>query len=147
MEKGKQPLLYALSSGASALLDTGLFHVLNLLFGSALGSYAVPVFYVAARLVSSFFNFNMNYRLVFRSGQTYGKAMLRYYCLAVPQAGAGTVLVTLFVRLLNVQSVNGQTGVKIVVECFLFVASFLIQKFWVFRKKDPMPEKEERAEE
>ncbi len=136
MEKAKQPLRYVFSSVASWVVDTGLFYLLKLLLGALLGGYAEPVCNVAARVVSSFFNFNVNNRLVFpNTTLSYGKAMLRYYLLAVPQLAASTLLLTLFVHLLHVQSAGGSTAVKIVVDGALFVASFFIQKFWVFSAK------------
>ena len=136
MQKGKQPLLYVLSSVASWAVDTGGFFVLSLLFGAALGSYSEPVCNIAARVISSFFNFNLNNRLVFRNTGSYGKALFRYYCLAVPQLAASTLLLTLLVQLLRIESTQGATGVKIVVDGCLFVASYFIQKFWVFPHRD-----------
>ena len=136
MKKLKQPLLYAFSSVASWVVDTGLFYLLDLLFGAALGAYAEPVCNVGARVVSSFFNFNLNNSLVFRHRGSYGKALLRYYCLAVPQLAASTLLLTLFVHLLNVATPQGSTLVKVVVDGCLFVASFFIQKVWVFAQKN-----------
>ena len=136
MKKGKQPLLYVLSSVASWVVDTGGFFVLSLLFGAALGAYSVPVCNIAARVISSFFNFNLNNRLVFRNTGSYGKALFRYYCLAVPQLAASTLLLTLLVQLLKIETTHGATGVKIVVDGCLFVASYFIQKFWVFSHKD-----------
>ena len=129
MKKGKQPLLYVLSSVASWAVDTGGFFVLSLLFGSALGTYSEAVCNIAARVISSFFNFNLN------TG-SYGKALLRYYCLAVPQLAASTLLLTLLVHLLKIETTHGATAVKIVVDGCLFVASYFIQKFWVFPHRD-----------
>ena len=86
------------------------------------------------------FNFNLNNRLVFGNTGSYGKALLRYYCLAIPQLAASTLLLTLFVRLLHVETAQGSTIVKIVVDGVLFVASFFIQKFWVFSKNDKKEE-------
>ena len=83
-----------------------------------------------------FFNFNLNNHMVFRNEGSYGKALLRYYCLAIPQAAASTGLLTLFVWLLRIESTQGSTLVKIVVDGCLFVASYFIQKHWVFAKKD-----------
>ena len=140
MKKGKQPVLYTLSSMASWVVDTAGFYLLELLLRAPLGGSAEAICNVLARVVSSLFNFNINYRLVFSSTQTYGKAMFRYYCLAVPQLVVSTLLVTLFTRLLQVESAGGATAVKIVVDGCLFVVSFFIQKFWVFRKKEPMSE-------
>ena len=94
----------------------------------------MPVSNVAARVISSFYNFNVNNRLVFGNTGHYGKAMLRYYCLAIPQLAASTLLLTLFVHLLHISSAQGSALVKAVVEGCLFVASFFIQKLWVFAK-------------
>ena len=135
MEKARQPLRYVLSSVASWAVDTGLFFLFELLFGALLGSFAEPVCNVIARALSSFFNFNVNNRLVFHSELPYGKTLLRYYCLAIPQLAASTLLLTLFVYLLRIESAGGSTAVKIAVDGILFVASFFIQKFWVFSKK------------
>lgn len=140
MKKGKQPILYTLSSVSSFLLDIGLFHVLNWMLNGMLGSYAVPVSNLTARALSSFYNFNMN-RLVFRSGGDYGKEMLRYYCLCIPQAFASTGLVTLFVSLFHTGNTGRSTVIKIVIDGVLFVASYFIQKYWVFAKKDSNAEK------
>ena len=135
MKKAKQPLLFVFSSVASWVVDTGLFRLGLALLGSLPGASATPVCNVLARVLSSFFNFNMNNRLVFQSEEPYGKALLRYYLLAVPQLAASTLLLSLFVWLFHVQSDNVSTLVKILVDGALFVASFFIQKYWVFRKK------------
>ena len=136
MKKAKQPLLYALSSVVSWVVDTGGFYVLRLLLGPVLGGYAEIVCNIAARAVSSFFNFHLNNRVVFHHTGSYGKAMLRYYCLAIPQLAVSTLLLTLFVHLFGISNANGATVVKIIVDGCLFVASFFIQKFWVFARKE-----------
>ena len=143
--KGKQPLLFILSSVLSWVVDTGGFYVLNLLLRPLLGGYSEAVCNVLARVLSSLFNFHLNYKVVFGSTQPYGKAMQRYYFLAIPQLAVSTVLVTVFTRLLHADSAGAATAVKIVVDGRLFVISFFIQKYWVFRKKDLKPES--RAEE
>ncbi len=136
MKKAKQPALYVLSSILSWAVDTGLFRLGLALFGGVFGEAAAAVCNVIARVFSSFFNFNLNNRVVFQSREPYGKALLRYYLLAVPQLAASTLLLSLFVWLFRVQSDNGSTLVKILVDGGLFVASYFIQKFWVFRKKE-----------
>ena len=135
MKKVRQPALYVLSSVLSWAVDTGLFRLLLALAGGALGELTAPACNVLARIFSSFFNFNLNNCLVFQSREPYGKAMLRYYLLAVPQLAASTLLLGLFLWLFCVQSDNGSTLVKILVDGGLFVASYFIQKLWVFREK------------
>ena len=141
MKKGRQPLLYTLSSVSSFLLDSGLFYLLDLLLNSLLGTYAEPVCNLIARAISSFYNFNVN-RLVFQIRGEYGKSMLRYYCLCIPQALVSTGLLSLFVWLFHVESASGSTLIKILVDGTLFVASFFIQKYWVFKKKEPVADDE-----
>ena len=136
MKKARQPLLYVFSSVASWVVDTGLYRLGLALLGSLLGASATPVCNLLARVFSSFFNFNLNNRLVFQNKEPYGKALLRYYLLAVPQLAASTLLLSFFVWLFHVRSDNLSTLVKILVDGALFVASFFIQKYWVFRKKE-----------
>ena len=135
MKKGKQPILYTLSSLSSFLLDSGLFYLLDLLLNSVLGPYAEPVCNLIARTISSFYNFNIN-RLVFQNRGDYGKALLRYYCLCIPQALISTGLLSLFVWLFHVESAGVSTAIKVAVDGVLFVASFFIQKYWVFKKTE-----------
>ena len=134
MGKARQVLHFALSSGASFVVDVGAYYFLFLLLKGALGASAEVVCNVAARVLSSFFNFNVNRRLVFGQSGSYGGALLRYYALAVPQLAASTLLLTLLSRLLGAQSAAASTAVKVAVDTLLFVISFFIQKYWVFRK-------------
>ena len=136
MEKAKQPIRYVLSSVSSFLLDAGLFYVLKLLLGTPLGVYAEPVCNVAARAASSFFNFNLNNRLVFGNTGSYGKALLRYYCLVGVVALLMTVLLNAFTALLRIGSPEGKALTKMVIDAGLFVVSFFGQKYWVFHKAD-----------
>ncbi len=135
MKKQKQPVFFVLCSLASWVVDLGAFRLLLALFGGALGGMTEPVSNVIARIISSFFNFNLNNRLVFQGGESYGKSLLRYYLLAVPILAASTLLLELFLWMFHVESENGATLVKVLVDGALFVASFFIQKYWVFRKK------------
>ena len=135
MKRFYQPIKYALASGSSFLLDVGLFYLFQLLLGERLGAGADMVCTVLARILSSFFNFNVNNRLVFEHEGGYGGALLRYYCLAVPIMLASGGMVTLLDRLFGVSAPILRTAVKIVVDTLLFVASYLVQKIWVFPEK------------
>lgn len=147
MKKYAKILKYSLSSVASFLIDNGLYYLLKTLLVSRLGAAADAVCVVAARAVSSFFNFNVNNRLVFRHGGHYGRALLRYYCLAVPVMLCSAGLLTLADRLLGVTAPGLSTLVKIVIDTILFFLSYFIQKKWVFSeacKKDKENEEEIR---
>ena len=135
MKKFWQPIKYALASGTSFLLDIGLFYLFQLLLGERLGAGADMVCTVIARIISSFYNFNVNNRLVFEHKGGYAGALLRYYCLAVPMMLLSGGTVTLLDRAFGVSAPILRTAVKAAVDTILFVASYLIQKAWVFSEK------------
>ena len=135
MSKYLQLIKYALSSGAAWVIDNGLFLLFKTLLGAWAGAYADLLCTVLARAISSFFNFNANNKLVFAHKGAYGKALLRYYCLAVPVMLCSAGLVTLLDRLFGVTAPTVSTLIKICVDLVLFLASYTIQKKWVFAGK------------
>ena len=131
-----QLIKYALASLSSFALDSGLFYLFKRFVFGGLGAWADIACTVAARILSSFFNFNVNNRLVFGHRGEYGKALGRYYLLAVPLMLASAGFVTLLDRSLGVTAPGLSTAIKIGVDTVLFLASYLIQKKWVFKKKE-----------
>ena len=129
---------YTISSLLSALVDTGVFSLLSwLLQGVLTGTLLTAVPTVAARVVSSLFNFFLNKKLVFHSNASTGKALLRYYALAIPQLALQFGLTEGAYRLLHIA--DSQTGLRtliyVAVMTVLFILSFVIQQRWVFRNK------------
>ena len=126
---------YALSSLLSFLLDNGLY---RLLFSSLLGTVAFelvsPLAQGIARALSSLFNFTLNDRWVFQNKVDHGKALVKYYCLCIPQTLISMVCLTALVQRLEIASPDLATFIKILVETALFFISYFIQKKWVFRK-------------
>jgi dolichol-phosphate mannosyltransferase len=136
MKKYWQLIKYSLASLSSFALDTGLFYLFKRFVFGGLGAWADLACTVAARAISSFYNFNVNNRLVFGHRGEYGKALGRYYLLAVPLMLASAGFVTLLDRSLGVTAPGLSTAIKIGVDTVLFLASYLIQKKWVFKKKE-----------
>lgn len=132
MKKYARILKYSLSSGASWVIDNGLFFLLKTLLGGWAGAFADSLCVAIARVFSSFFNFNANRSFVFRSEGSYGKALLRYYCLAAPVMLCSAGLLTLADRLLGITAPLLSTLVKIVIDTLLFLISYFVQKKWVF---------------
>lgn len=125
-------LVFMASSLSSCALDLGVFYLaLRLLRPGKLTILAATAI---ARAVSSFYNFNMNKKLVFASGGSYRRALLRYYCLCLPQMLLSALLVSLFGRLTAASALLA-TALKFCVDTVLFCASFVIQREWVFREK------------
>ena len=132
-------LRYVLSSVLSFAVDTVLYYVFNhFLFGTLfpmgeVGSSTLSL--AAARLLSSFFNFNMNNYVVFRHGsENYGSSLLKYYCVCIPQLLASEFLLSGAIALFGIENDILQTAVKVIVDGFLFVLSYFIQNKWVFSK-------------
>ena len=126
---------YTLSSLASAVVDTSLFAFLTLLLRSLVKEPLLSILpAVGARLASSLLNFHMNKTVVFHSKVSTGKAMLRYYMLAVPQMLLQAGLTWGANSLLHIGTDQTflRTLVYVVIMVVLYFASFMIQQRWVF---------------
>ncbi len=129
---------YTLSSLTSALVDTAGFSLLShLLRGILEGLALTAAAGIGARILSSLLNFFMNKKLVFQTQVSTGKAMAKYYALALPQMAAQVGLTQGVYALLGIP--DSATGLRtlwyVIVMCVLYVASFMIQQRWVFAPK------------
>lgn len=132
-------LRYVLSSASSFVVDTALYYVfLHFLFGGVLemGAVKASTFaLVAARVLSSFYNFNINNYVVFRHGnENYVGSLIKYYCVCVPQLLVSELLLSGAIALFGIENDIVQTIVKVIVDGVLFVLSYFIQNKWVFSK-------------
>lgn len=134
LRKNWQLIKCGLAALSSFALDSGLFYLFKRFVFGALPT-ADLLCTVAARVLSSFYNFNVNNRLVFGHRGDYGPALARYYLLALPMMLASAFLVTRTNRWLGVTAPGLSTLVKIAVDTVLFLANYLIQKKWVFAEK------------
>ena len=134
MKKGKTFVKFIFSSAGTTLVDFLVFTLLFSLLRERVTGTAELIATVVARIISSLLNFTANKHLVFQDKGSSAGAMLRYYCLAVPQMLASAGLVTLGNRLFDNTQTLTTTLIKAVVDSCLFVASFLIQRRWVFRQ-------------
>ena len=135
---------YTLSSLASAVVDTAAYSLLSgILKGILKGLALTSAAGVGARVISSLLNFFLNKKLVFNSTVSTGKAMLRYYMLAVPQMAAQVLLTQGVYALFSIP--DTATGLRTllyaVVMTALYVVSFMIQQRWVFAAEKKEKEK------
>lgn len=132
---GTMPKFLASSLGTT-LVDLGLFTAIFALLKERTPGYAEIIATVIARLISSMLNFLANHKLVFNNKGSMKKAMVKYYCLCIPQMIASAVLV----RLINYLFANSKTfvttAIKMVVDVTLFFISYFIQKKWVFKRAE-----------
>ena len=126
---------YTLSSLVSAVVYTGAFSALSWFFGKFLNGQALTAAAgILARVISSLLNFFMNQKLVFQTNVDTKKAMLRYYCLALPQMAAQVLLTQGVYALFAIpDSANFlRTLIYAVVMTALYFVSYVIQQRWVF---------------
>ncbi len=133
---------YTIVSLLSALLDNGVYALLDWVFHLLAGSTAVAIGGIAltavcatfARIVSSLFNFFMNKKVVFQSAVSTRDALLRYYALAIPQLIAQILLTQGIYTLFSISDGAGflRTVVYALVMAALYFLSYTIQQRWVF---------------
>ena len=126
---------YTVSSVVSAVVDTGAYSLLSWLLASAFQGFSLTAAAgVGARIISSLLNFFMNKKLVFQTQVSTGKAMLRYYTLALPQMAAQVLLTQGVYSLFGIgDSATGlRTVIYAVVMTALYFLSYMIQQRWVF---------------
>lgn len=134
---------YTLSSLTCAVVDTGAYALLGKVLSGALKGFALTAASgVGARVISSLLNFFLNKKLVFGTNTDTKTAMLRYYCLAVPQMALQVGLTQGIYALFSIRDTAGglRTLVYAIVMAVLYVISYMIQQRWVFapqKKQNP----------
>ena len=126
---------YTASSLISSVVDTVGYAALSAILKNIVSDFALTaVAGVSARVISSLLNFFMNKKLVFNTNISTGKAMARYFALAIPQMAAQVLLTQGVYSLLSipVEATFLRTLVYVVVMTILFVLSYIIQQRWVF---------------
>jgi len=122
---------YILSALSSFLLDIVLFSILVWIFKpvTTLSLLYITIATIGARIISSIYNFMMNYTRVFKTSAKTTHCMARYFTLCIIQLGISSFLVTLVYRQIELN----ETLIKIIVDTMLFFISFFVQKEWVFK--------------
>lgn len=119
---------FMLSSLSASIIDIGLFQLLIILLRGGAGKYYIAVATVVARIISSFYNFTVNHKLVFKSDHSVRQTIIRYYCLCVVQMALSAAFVTVGYQIFPLPEII----VKIIVDTILFVISYRVQKGFVF---------------
>ena len=128
----KQFFLFVSSSLAGSAVDLLMFAVIiNLVFNGTHAALAVTVATVAARVSSAVVNFFLNREAVFHDRSSRRRGIIRYASLAVGLVTASALGVSLLAPIMGGHVV----WAKIIIDCLLFVVSFLVQKRWVFADK------------
>ncbi len=126
---------YALSSISSSVVDLLAFYLFSALVFTGAVSSDVLYATLSARIISIFFNFALNKKLVFQNKGSLAKTLGRYVCLAIPILLASGGLVYLLSDVLSVGNAFVRTLIKLPVDTLLFLVSFRVQRKWVFSDK------------
>lgn len=124
----KDILKFTFSSFSSFVLDYLLFSLL-LLFMPHTAVYTLFA-NVTARAVSAFYIYSMNCRFVFRTKRK-AKTAVHYFALAGFVLIMNNLILGMFTQVFGVSVYPA----KLLTECILFIFSWLIQKFVIFRKE------------
>ena len=135
---------YTISSLLGSVLETVLLTVLNLLLKNLFTGVALTAATtIPARILSCLFNFYLNKTMVFKTNVSTGKAMVRYWILAVGQMAAQFLLDEGAYVLFGIA--GEATGMRVLVHTIvmigLYFASFMIQQRWVFAADEKDKEK------
>lgn len=121
---------FIISSGSSSLIDIFLFWAFStiMLHTGFSGKWYIMAATVMARIISSVYNFVVNYKVVFKSNKKKREAVVKYFVLAACIMIASGVLVTFFTRVTG----GNRIVVKVIVDCLLFIVSFFAQREFVY---------------
>lgn len=121
----KEILKFSISSFISFLLDYSLYTVFNII------TQNIIISNVTARIISGSFNFTMNKKYVYESKNAILEEIFRYLLLAIFILLINTIILAFIV---SHTPINAYIA-KIIVEVFLFCASYLIQKNLIFNNR------------
>lgn len=128
----KEILKFSCSSFLSFLIDFGFYSML-IYFTSELSlGDSILVSNVGARIISSTSNFYINRKYVFKNKDNIFKTAVKYFGLAI----FILIMNTAMLALLTESFIENRLIAKIFVEIILFIASWTVQKLFVFRGED-----------
>ena len=143
LKKAASFIKYAISSGICFFTDIGLFTLINMGLGAASdrnivdlsGNAIIFIATAGARVVSSVVNYMINRKVVFKSSASVKSSLVKYYTLAVCQLMLSYALVSgISIGLLGLKKGSFTvTVIKMIVDVGLFLASYQIQRRWVFK--------------
>lgn len=122
---------FAASSFTGFLVDYGLYSLLVALTAGLGTSVSIPISNISARIVSATVNYSLNRKFVFKNEDSAVKTMTMYFVLAACILAGNTFFLSFLVGTLHANKYLA----KIITEITFFTASWLFQKYLIFRKK------------
>ncbi len=116
---------FSFSSLICSFIDVALFTLLYEIFSKLFLAVCI------SRLVSSFVNFNINRKFVFKKGDTAFFQIVKYYLLCIVQMIL-SYLLTLWLSSTNLSNI---VIIKIFADIVLFALSYVVQHSFIFQKE------------
>lgn len=126
-------LKFVMNSMLSTIIDLALFYLSFSLLKSVapLADFAVIIATAIARICSSFCNYMISRKIVFKSRGS--NSLVKYYILCIAQMTLSAMIVNGCTMLVGSGSLI-TTVMKAITDTTLFFISFRIQRNWVFKK-------------
>lgn len=127
---------FMLSSISSSIVDLVAFQCFTFVFRMFMSKTTALTMSatIAARILSSIYNYTLNKQAVFKSKASLSGSLVRYYTLAVIQVLLSGGLLAGTKLLLGVENDFLTLCCKALIDTILFLISFPIQRKWVFKK-------------
>lgn len=127
IKKYEMFIKYLFVAGLSFILDITIFTLFNNILKL---DKKIIIATIIARVISSFINYLLNNKIVFKSREKKIKTAIKYYILVIIQMFISALLVDNLYKLIKIDA----TFIKIPVELFLFICNYLIQKIFIFKR-------------
>lgn len=137
--RNKSFFAYIISAGISYLIDISLFALFLKLFSKT--SFPISAAFIAtvcARVISSLINYYINKKKVFEYDENKGNTLLKYYALAIPQMLISAFAITYVTKFFAIKTTATllTSVIKFIIDVIIFIVNYIIQRVWVFKKKD-----------
>ena len=113
------------------LIDYLIYSLILIIGAHRINIFSLTYANIAARIISSTVNFNINRKFVFKSVESLRKSAAQFYTLAAVILAGNSVVLNF---LANGLGINHYLA-KIITEMTFFVLNWTIQNFVIFRKK------------
>lgn len=123
---------YMLASLSAFFIDYSIYSMFIFVTGMLPLSARIWCATAAARVVSSIYNYTVNMTVVFKNSRTPKRTFVKYYMLCMLQFCCSACFVWLLCR----TSHCSELSAKLLVDTVLFLASYQLQKNWVFREDE-----------
>lgn len=120
---------YIISSLSSFLIDIILFTIFLSILNNNNVDNSILISTICARIISSFYNFVINAKLVFKKMNN--KSLIKYVFLVIIQMFSSGFIVSILSKFIPISA----TILKIIVDLFIFIINFILQREWIFKKK------------